>query len=54
VLAAFGFIHSVLPTGGVYLPWNVPSNLPWHWVVAYLGAAAMILGLSRTRAFALQ
>jgi adenine/guanine/hypoxanthine permease len=45
LLAAVGFIHSVLPTGGIYLPWHVASSLPWHWAVAYLGLAAVLLVL---------
>jgi AGZA family xanthine/uracil permease-like MFS transporter len=44
-LAFFGFIHSVLPTGGIYLPWTIPSELPYHWAVAYLALATMILAL---------
>jgi adenine/guanine/hypoxanthine permease len=47
LLALFGFIHSVLPTGGVYLPWRSGSSLPWHWAVAYLGLAAVLLLLGR-------
>ena len=50
-LSLFGFIHSVLPSGGVYLPWTVPSNLPWHWAAAYSGLALVLLLLSRTAAF---
>jgi len=51
VLALFGFIHSITPTGGIYLPWNTGSTLPYHWAVAYLGFAALILALGRTQAF---
>jgi AGZA family xanthine/uracil permease-like MFS transporter len=51
VLAFFGFIHSVTPTGGVYLPWRVGSTLPYHWTVAYLGFAALIVILGKTRSF---
>lgn len=51
VLAFFGFIHSVLPTGGIYLPWRVDSLLPYHWAAAYVALALLILGLGRTRAF---
>lgn len=51
-LSFFGFIHSVTATGGIYFPWEVGSNLPYHWTAAYLGFAAMILLLSRTKAFA--
>lgn len=50
-LSLFGFIHSVLPSGGVYLPWTLPSTLPFHWAAAYALLAAVILGLGRTRAF---
>jgi AGZA family xanthine/uracil permease-like MFS transporter len=49
VLAFFGFIHSVLPSGSSYLPWTIGSNLPFHWSVAYVALAAMIL-LLRGRA----
>src|SRR4029077_19260741 len=51
VLAFFGFIHSVTPTGGIYLPWRTGSTLPYHWAVAYAGFAMLILVLGRTRAF---
>jgi AGZA family xanthine/uracil permease-like MFS transporter len=51
-LAFFGFIHSVTPTGGIYLPWRVGSTLPYHWSAAYLAFALLIVGLSRTKAFA--
>jgi AGZA family xanthine/uracil permease-like MFS transporter len=52
VLAAFGLIHSVLPTGGVYLPWEVASRLPVHWAAAYAGLAVVLLMLARSREFA--
>ncbi|HSA54323.1 MAG TPA: hypothetical protein VLE53_01410, partial [Gemmatimonadaceae bacterium] len=48
-LALFGFIHSVLPSGGIYFPWRVGSNLPYHWAVAYLALAAMVLVVSRAK-----
>ena len=47
-LSFVGFMHSVLPTGGAYLPWRVASTLPYQWTVAYLAAAAMFLLLGRT------
>ena len=50
-LSFFGFIHSVTPAGGIYLPWKVGSTLPYHWTVAYLAFAALIAGLARTRAY---
>jgi AGZA family xanthine/uracil permease-like MFS transporter len=51
VLSLFGFMHSVLPTGGVYLPWKLSSPYPYHWTIAYLALAALLLILGRTRAF---
>ena len=51
VLAFFGFIHSITPSGGIYLPWHTGSTLPYQWTVAYLGFAVLILGLSRTKGF---
>jgi AGZA family xanthine/uracil permease-like MFS transporter len=51
VLSLFGIIHSVLPTGGVYLPWMIDSNLPFHWTAAYVVTALMYVLLSKTRAF---
>lgn len=51
LLSAFGFIHSVLPAGGVYLPWSVASTLPYHWVTAYGALAVLLLMLSRTREY---
>lgn len=51
VLSFFGFIHSVLPTGSVYLPWRVGSRLPYHWAVAYLLIGVLVLLLGQTRAY---
>jgi AGZA family xanthine/uracil permease-like MFS transporter len=51
VLSFFGFIHSITPSGGIYLPWHTGSTLPYHWTAAYLGFAVLILVLSKTRAF---
>jgi AGZA family xanthine/uracil permease-like MFS transporter len=51
VLAFFGFIHSVMPAGGVYLPWTIGSTLPYHWAAAYVLFAATIWVLSQTRAY---
>jgi AGZA family xanthine/uracil permease-like MFS transporter len=50
-LSLFGFIHSALPSGGIYLPWSVPTRLPWHWCAAYALLAGVILLLGRSRAF---
>jgi adenine/guanine/hypoxanthine permease len=51
VLSLFGFIHSVMPAGGVYLPWSAGSRLPYQWAGAYVLLAFTILALSTTRAF---
>jgi adenine/guanine/hypoxanthine permease len=51
VLALFGFIHSIMPAGGVYLPWSTGSALPFQWAAAYGLLAVTILALSKTRAF---
>ena len=51
VLSFFGFIHSVTPSGGIYLPWTTGSTLPYHWTVAYFAFAALIALLGKTRAF---
>ena len=47
VLSLFGFIHSVLPSGGVYLPWNVPSLVPYHWTIGYIGLAVLLLAIRK-------
>jgi AGZA family xanthine/uracil permease-like MFS transporter len=51
-LSFFGVIHSVLPTGGIYLPWSAAlhgSVAPYHWAAAYALVAVMIVGLGATR-----
>lgn len=55
LLSLFGFIHSVLPTGGIYVPWSAAllgSHSPYHWAAAYALFGAIVLALSRTRAYA--
>lgn len=42
-LALFGFIHSALPTGGIYLPWQLGSPVPFHWAAAYAMLAVLAL-----------
>jgi AGZA family xanthine/uracil permease-like MFS transporter len=47
-LSFFGVIHSVLPTGGIYLPWSAAlhgSVAPYHWAAAYALVAIMIAAL---------
>ena len=51
VLSFFGFIHSVLPSGGVYWPWSLTTVLPYHWAIGYIGLAVLVFGMSRTAAF---
>jgi len=49
-LSLFGLIHSVLPSGGVYLPWSgslLGSHLPYHWAAGYALLAGLILLLGR-------
>jgi len=51
VLSLFGVIHSVLPTGGIYVPWSAAlggSAAPYHWAASYALAAVMILALGST------
>ncbi|MGQ0650523.1 MAG: hypothetical protein ACT4P7_23535 [Gemmatimonadaceae bacterium] len=50
-LSLFGFMHSILPTGGAYLPWQLGSPLPYHWAIAYLTLGGLFLVLAKTRAF---
>jgi AGZA family xanthine/uracil permease-like MFS transporter len=50
-LSFFGVIHSVLPTGGIYLPWSAAlrgSVAPYHWAAAYAIVAIMIAALGAT------
>lgn len=54
VLSLFGLIHSILPSGGIYVPWSPQlggSTLPWQWAGAYAVAAVTVWMLSRTAAF---
>jgi AGZA family xanthine/uracil permease-like MFS transporter len=51
-LSLFGVIHSVLPTGGIYLPWSAAlhgSAAPYHWAASYALVAVMIVALGATR-----
>jgi adenine/guanine/hypoxanthine permease len=53
-LSLFGLIHSVLPTGAVYLPGSavlLGSTTPYRWAGAYALVALLILLLSRTRSY---
>lgn len=43
VLAFFGIIHSVLPSGEIYLPWTVSTHLPYTIALAYLSMSGIFL-----------
>jgi AGZA family xanthine/uracil permease-like MFS transporter len=50
VLSVFGIMHSVLPTGGIYLPGSAAlqgSLAPWHWAAAYVAFALMVVVFGR-------
>lgn len=42
-LTLFGIIHSVLPSGEVYLPWHAPSSAPYPIALGYALLAAVFL-----------
>ena len=43
LFALFGLMHSVAPTGEIYLPWNAPSRYPLEISLSYLLLAAVFL-----------
>ncbi|MFH1452552.1 MAG: hypothetical protein ABIH00_01065 [Armatimonadota bacterium] len=49
VFTFFGIIHSSDPTGKMFLPWNAPSNLTYHFAFGYLILAAALIILSFTK-----
>jgi len=49
-MSLFGVIHSVLPTGGIYLPGSAAlagSTVPYHWAAGYAAWAILLLALGR-------
>lgn len=50
VLSFFGIVHSVLPSGAMYLPWNlgVESRIPYEFSMAYLVLGLLFFVLSFT------
>jgi len=51
-LSFFGIIHSAMPNGNMYLPWNLPYYLkviPYQFSLAYLTLAILFLILSFTK-----
>ncbi|HRZ18161.1 MAG TPA: hypothetical protein P5141_11420, partial [Candidatus Hydrogenedentes bacterium] len=50
VFSLFGLIHSVLPSGAVYLPWNAPNHMPLLIAFSYLVLGGIFLSVTiRTR-----
>jgi AGZA family xanthine/uracil permease-like MFS transporter len=52
LLTAFGVIHSIEPSGSIYLPWLLGSSerfLVWQFTGAYLVLAAIVLALGLMR-----
>ncbi|MBN1568889.1 MAG: MFS transporter [Acidobacteria bacterium] len=48
VFTLFGFIHSVSPTGGIYLPWKSGTSLAFQIALGYAFVGAGLLICSRT------
>jgi AGZA family xanthine/uracil permease-like MFS transporter len=48
-LTLFGIIHSVLPTGELYLPWQVASHAHYMLAVAYLALSCILLLMTGKR-----
>ncbi|MCE5210296.1 MAG: MFS transporter [Deltaproteobacteria bacterium] len=48
VLTLFGVIHSVMPTGALYLPWRIASRAPYILAAAYMGLSCIFLSLTTT------
>lgn len=46
VLTLFGVIHSVLPTGELYLPWQITSHAHYMTAMAYLALSGIFLLLT--------
>jgi AGZA family xanthine/uracil permease-like MFS transporter len=51
-LSFFGVIHSALPDGSMYFPWNLPElarQIPYQFTLAYVVFALLLLAFSWTR-----
>ncbi len=46
VLTLFGVIHSVMPSGELYLPWRIATQTHYLLAVAYLALSGIMLSLS--------
>ena len=52
VLTFFGIIHSAMPDGMMYLPWNLTGlarQVPYQFTSAYFALAALFFALSFTK-----
>ena len=52
VLAFFGIIHSAMPDGTMYLPWNLvglSKQVPYQFAIAYLVLAVSFFVMSWTK-----
>jgi AGZA family xanthine/uracil permease-like MFS transporter len=46
VFTVFGIIHSVMPSGELYLPWRIASHAHYMLAVAYLALSGILLLLT--------
>jgi AGZA family xanthine/uracil permease-like MFS transporter len=46
ILSLFGVIHSVMPTGELYLPWQCASRVNFMLATAYFALAGILLTLT--------
>jgi AGZA family xanthine/uracil permease-like MFS transporter len=46
ILTLFGIIHSVMPTGELYLPWMITSNAHYMTAAAYFALSGILLILT--------
>lgn len=49
LLTLFGIIHSILPNGALYLPWQVKSGLHFSVAAAYFALAAVLLLVGKSK-----
>jgi adenine/guanine/hypoxanthine permease len=42
----FGFIHSVAPSGEIYLPWRIANGITWQIVIGYCVVALFLFAMS--------
>ncbi len=49
VCTLFGLMHSVLPSGEVYLPWNMAGQVHWEIAFSYIVLSGLFWGLAVSR-----